>query len=97
GDPALVAYMFGPVVTITVMGSAFWGLGLQSVTQRDRGSLRRYRLAPVGSGAIVSSSLLANYILQMPTVALLAFCAVVFFHMRLTIGWRALFILASVG
>ena len=97
GDPAMVAYLFGPVVTITVMGSAFWGLGLQSVTQRERGSLRRYRLAPVGSGAIVSSSLLANYLLQLPTIALLAFCAVMFFHMRLTIGWRALFILASVG
>jgi len=97
GDPGVVAYMFGPVVTITVMGSAFWGLGLQSVTQRERGSLRRYRLAPVGSGAIVSSSLLANYLLQLPTVAMLALCAVVFFHMKLTIGWRALFILASVG
>jgi len=97
GDPGVVAYMFGPVVTITVMGSAFWGLGLQSVTQRERGSLRRYRLAPVGSGAIVSSSLLANYLLQLPVIALLAFCAVVFFHMRLTIGWGALFILASVG
>jgi len=97
GDPAVVAYLFGPVVTITVMGSAFWGLGLQSVTQRERGSLRRYRLAPVGSGAIVGSSLLANYLLQLPTVALLAICAVVFFHMRFTVGWRALFILASVG
>jgi len=97
GDPAVVGYMFGPVVTITVMGSAFWGLGLQSVTQRERGSLRRYRLAPVGSGAIVTSSLLANYLLQLPTIALLVFCAVVFFHMRLTIGWGALFILASVG
>jgi ABC-type multidrug transport system permease subunit len=97
GDPGVVGYMFGPVVTITVMGSAFWGLGLQSVMQRERGSLRRYRLAPVGSGAIVSSNFLANYLLQLPTIALLAFCAVVFFHMRLTIGWRALFILASVG
>ncbi|MGO9271548.1 MAG: ABC transporter permease [Terriglobia bacterium] len=97
GDRAMVAYMFGPVITITVMGSAFWGLGLQSVTQRERGSLRRYRLAPVGSGAIVSSSLLANYMLQLPTIALLTFCAVEFFHMRLTISWGALFILASVG
>ncbi len=78
--------MFGPVVTLNIMGSAFWGLGLQSVMQRERGSLRRYRLAPIGPGTMVFSSLLANYLLQLPTLALLVACAVVFFHMPLTIN-----------
>lgn len=97
GNPQAVAYVFGPVITLNIMASGFWGLGLQSVVQRERGSLRRYRLAPIGAGTIVTSNLLANYLLQLPTIGLLTFCAVVFFHMPLKIGWLTLLILVTVG
>src|ERR1700676_4493091 len=43
GNPSAVSFNFGPVLTLNIMGAGFWGLGLQSVMQRERGSLRRYR------------------------------------------------------
>jgi len=97
GHPEAVLYMFGAVVTLNIMGSGFWGLGLQSVMQRERGSLRRYRLAPIGPGSMVLSSLLANYLLELPTIALLVFCAMTFFHMPLKINLFTLLILVTVG
>jgi ABC-2 type transport system permease protein len=97
GNPQAVLYMFGPVVTLNIMGSAFWGLGMQSVMQRERGSLRRYRLAPIGPGTIVISNLLANYLLGLPTVGLLIVCAVAVFHMPLKVSLLTLLILATVG
>jgi ABC-type multidrug transport system permease subunit len=97
GKPEVVAYMFGPVVTLNIMGSSFWGLGRQSVTQREQGSLRRYRLAPIGPGTILLSNLLANYLLELPTISLLLFSAVVFFHMPMKIGWLTLLALVTVG
>jgi ABC-2 type transport system permease protein len=97
GNPQAVAYLFGPVVTLNIMGSGFWGLGLQAVVQRERGSLRRFRLAPIGPGSIVASNLLANYLLQLPTLGLLVICARVFFHMPLKIGLFDFLILATVG
>ena len=97
GNPEAVVYMFGPVVTLNIMGSGFLGLGLQSVMQRERGSLRRYRLAPIGPGSMVFSSLLANYLLELPTIAMLVSCAVVFFHMPLKINLLTLLILVTVG
>lgn len=97
GNPEAVAYMFGPVVTLNIMGSGFWGLGMQSVVQRERGSLRRYRLAPVGPGTILMSNLLANYLLELPTIALLLFCSCVFFHMPVKVGWITLLFLVTVG
>ena len=97
GNPDAVVYFFGPVVTLQIMGSSFWGLGLQSVMQRERGSLRRYRLAPIGPGTMVFSSLLANYLLQLPTLALLVSCAMVFFHMPLKISLLTLLILVTIG
>ena len=97
GNPNVVAYMFGPVVTLTIMGSSFWGLGRQSVTQREQGSLRRYRVAPIGPRTILMSTLLANYLLELPTISLLLLTALVFFHMPMKIGWGALLVLVTVG
>jgi ABC-2 type transport system permease protein len=97
GHPEAVVYMFGPVVTLNIMGSGFFGLGMQSVMQRERGSLRRYRLAPIGAGSMVFSSLLANYLLELPTIALLVLCAKVFFHMPLKIDLFTLLALVTVG
>ena len=79
------------------MGSGFWGLGMQSVMQREQGSLRRYRLAPIGPGTILLSNLLANYLLELPTISLLLVSALVFFHMPMKIGWLTLLALVTVG
>jgi ABC-2 type transport system permease protein len=67
GNPAGVRIMMGPVLAITVMGS-FWGLSIQLVMFRELGILRRFRLAPVGAGAMLASSILSNYFLTLPTV-----------------------------
>src|SRR5438034_11040551 len=46
---------------------------------------------------MISSSLLANYLLELPTIALMVFCAVVFFHMPLNISFGTLLALVSIG
>ena len=97
GNPDADLYYFGAVVTLTIMGSGFWGLGMQSVMQRERGSLRRYRLAPIGPGSMVLSSLLANYLLGLPTIALLVVCAMGFFHMPLRFSLLTLLVLVTAG
>jgi ABC-2 type transport system permease protein len=69
GSPQMVGYLFPSVLALTVMGS-FWGLSIQLVMFREHGILRRFRLAPVGPGAMLASSVLSNYILTLPTIAI---------------------------
>mgnify|MGYP001581393259 CR=1 FL=1 len=69
GEPRMVGYMMAAVLALTVMGS-FWGLSIQLVMFREQGILRRFRLAPVGPGAMLASSMLSNYFLTLPTVVL---------------------------
>lgn len=97
GNPAGMAFLFGPVIVLQVIGSSLWGLGMRSVADRERGALRRYRLAPVGAGAMVISSMLAGYLLLIPTVAVMLACARVFFHMPMTISILDLWILVTAG
>ncbi len=81
GNRLAVPYMLAPVLALTVMGS-FWGLSVQLVTFREQGILRRFRLAPVGPGAMLVSSIVSNYILMLPTVALELLLARWLFHME---------------
>lgn len=97
GNPAGMAFLFGPVIVLQVIGSSLWGLGMRSVADRERGSLRRYRLAPIGAGAMVMSSMLASYLLLIPTVAVMLLCARVFFHMPMTISLLDLWVLVTAG
>jgi ABC-2 type transport system permease protein len=78
---AAVPYMLSSVLSLTVMGS-FWGLSVQLVTFREQGILRRFRLAPVGAGAMLASSILSNYLLTLPTVAIEFGLARWMFHMQ---------------
>jgi ABC-2 type transport system permease protein len=53
----------GELLTITVLGGACFGLPTTLVSERERGVWRRYRLAPVRTGALVGTTLVARYIL----------------------------------
>ncbi|HEV2349196.1 MAG TPA: ABC transporter permease [Terriglobia bacterium] len=98
GNPNAVAYMFGQVLTLNILGAGFFGLGLQAVMQRERGTLRRYRLAPVSSLTIVASNLLANYLIQIPVVGLLLVCAMGVFHMPFKFSFiPMIFFLLTIG
>ena len=95
-DPAAVPYRLASVLALTVMGS-FWGLSVQLVTFREQGILRRFRLAPVGAGAMLASSILSNYILTLPTVLIEFALARTLFQMG---GWGNLwgvFVFVTLG
>ncbi len=58
----LVRHM-GELLTVTILGGACFGLATTLVSERERGVWRRYRLAPVSTGALVASTLFARYLL----------------------------------
>jgi ABC-type uncharacterized transport system permease subunit len=93
---AWVGYILGAILTVTVMGS-FWGLSVQLVTFREQGILRRFRLAPVGAGPMLASSILSNYFMTLPAVVIeLLVCRWVF-HMQSWGNLWALFVLVTIG
>ena len=81
GNPYVVAYLLGAILALTVMGS-FWGLSIQLVTFREQGILRRFRLAPIGPGAMLGSSIISNFFLVLPTVVVEFLICRFVFHMQ---------------
>jgi ABC-2 type transport system permease protein len=96
GQAGWVAYILGAVLTLTVMGS-FWGLSVQLVIFREQGILRRFRLAPVGAGPMLASSVFSNYMLITPTVAIEILICRWAFHMRSWGNLWAILVLVTFG
>jgi hypothetical protein len=94
--PAAVPYALASVLAITVMGS-FQGLSVQLVTFREQGILRRFRVAPVGPGALLASSILSNYILTLPIVTVEFALARRVFHMSQWGNLGGALLLVTVG
>jgi ABC-2 type transport system permease protein len=96
GRPYLVPYVLSSVLALTVMGS-FWGLSMQLVTYREMGILRRFRLAPIGPGALLASSILSNYFLTLPTVIAQFLLARWLFHMPQWGNLLSAFVMVTLG
>jgi ABC-2 type transport system permease protein len=94
--PEAVPYLLAMVLALTVMGS-FWGLSVQLVTFREQGILRRFRVTPVGASAMLGSSLISNYLLTLPTIAIEFYISRSVFHMAGLGNVLSVFILVTIG
>jgi ABC-2 type transport system permease protein len=96
GIQSAMPVLLAEVIVITVMGN-FWGLSVQLVTFREQGILRRFRLAPVGPAAMLISSIIANYVLTLPTILLELILARLIYHVTVFGNLSGVFVLCSLG
>jgi ABC-2 type transport system permease protein len=94
--PQAVPYMLAMVFALTIMGS-FWGLSVQLVTFREQGILRRFRVTPVGASAMLASSLISNYFLTLPTIAIEFYISRSVFRMSGHGNLLSVFVLVTLG
>jgi ABC-2 type transport system permease protein len=78
------------------MGS-FWGLSAALVTFREQGILRRFHVTPVTPSDMLASSIVANFILTLPTVVLELLLARFIFHVTDLGNLFSAFLLIALG
>jgi ABC-2 type transport system permease protein len=96
GDPAAVRFLLGPVISLAVMG-AFWGLSVALVTFREQGILRRFHVTPVTSADMLASSIVANYLLILPTITIELLLSRFVFHVSAFGDLFSLFVMVTLG
>ncbi|MBA3701066.1 MAG: ABC transporter permease [Planctomycetes bacterium] len=65
-----ITNVIGPLLVISIMGGACFGLPITLVNERDRGVWRRYRLTPLGAGTFITSTITSRLVLVATSVAL---------------------------
>ena len=96
GVPLIVRYFLGPVIALTVMGS-FWGLSAALVMFREQGILRRFHVTPVTPSDMLASSVVANFVLTLPTVFIEFLFARTVFHVTHFGDLFSAFLLIALG
>src|SRR5579859_4809916 len=96
GNPRVVSFFLGPVLSLNVMGS-FWGLSAMLVTFREQGILRSFHVTPITATDMLASSILANYLLTIPTVLIELLFARLIFHVASLGNLISLAVLATIG
>ena len=96
GVPRTVQYLLGPVIALTVMGS-FWGLSAALVMFREQGILRRFHVTPVTPSDMLASSIVANFVLTLPTVIVEMLFARFIFHVPSFGNLPSAFLLIALG
>lgn len=96
GIPRGVQYLLGPVIALTVMGS-FWGLSAALVMFREQGILRRFHVTPVTPSDMLASSIVANFVLTLPTVIMEMLFARFIFHVPSFGNLSSTFLLIALG
>jgi len=96
GQPRGVRYLLGPVIALTVMGS-FWGLSAALVMFREQGILRRFHVTPITASDMLASSIVANFVLTMPTVIVEMLFARFIFHVTSFGNLLSAFLLIALG
>jgi len=96
GPRQFIPYVLGAVLTTTVMGS-FWGLSVQLVSFREQGILRRFRIAPVGAGPMLASSIISNYFMAIPVVLFEIFVCRLAFQIHTWGNVWAIVLLITIG
>jgi ABC-2 type transport system permease protein len=96
GIPFVVRYFLGPVMALTVMGS-FWGLSAALVTFREQGILRRFHVTPVTAGDMLASSIVANFVLTLPTIVVEILFARFIYHLTSFGNLSSAFLLIALG
>ncbi len=96
GEPHAVSYLLGEVLALNVMGS-FWGLSAALVSFREQGILRRFHVTPVTAGDMLLSSILASFVLTLPTVVVEFLLARFVFHVPSLGNVFTLLVLVGIG
>jgi ABC-2 type transport system permease protein len=96
GIPRVVQYFLGPVMALTVMGS-FWGLSAALVNFREQGILRRFHVTPVTPADMLASSIVANFVLTLPTVIIEILFARFIYQVTLFGNLLSAFLLIALG
>jgi ABC-type multidrug transport system permease subunit len=96
GIPRVVNFFLGPIIALTVMGS-FWGLSAALVMFREQGILRRFHVTPVSPSDMLASSIVANFVLTLPTVVMELLFARFIFHVTSFGNLFTAFLLIAIG
>lgn len=97
GNPKAVTQLMPGMLSISAMATGFFGLSIGFVTMRERGMLRRYKLAPIHPWLIISSQIVSNFVVALSTLMIQLALARIIYHIEIVGSFVDMLVMLSVG
>jgi imidazolonepropionase-like amidohydrolase/ABC-type multidrug transport system permease subunit len=97
GSGSMAGQVVSMVLTIGVLGSGFFGAGLQAVQNREQNILRRFKVAPITPAPMLVAAIVASLVSYMPMSALIVVLAHRFYGMPWPQNPLSLFLFIAIG
>jgi len=92
-----VSAMLPGLLCISAMSSGLFGMSISLVAMRERGILRRYRLAPVGPWMIITSEIASSLVVVFSTLFMQIALAKVVYKIVIAGSFFATFVMLAAG
>jgi len=96
GNARAVPILMGPIIVFTIVSNAIYGIGMQWVEMRERGTLRSYRMTPIAPAHLLISRLLTNYFVLL-FILIIQFLLAFFIFGVVPDNFLFLFMVISIG
>src|SRR5215471_2307742 len=97
GSGTMAGQVVSMVLTIGVLGSGFFGAGMQAVQNREQNILRRFKVAPITPAPMLVSAIVASLVSSMPMSVLIVGLAHRVYRMPWPQNWPSLFLFIAIG
>ncbi len=97
GRAEVVTGLMAGLLCISSMSAGLFGMSINLVMMRQRGILRRYRLAPISALTVISSELAASFLVLLSTLAMQLLLAKVIYGMKVVGNPLVMLLMLSVG
>jgi ABC-2 type transport system permease protein len=97
GRAAALLTMLPGLLCISAMSSGLFGIGVTLPAMRERGILRRYRLAPISSWMIITSGIASNLLVSLSTLLMQIALAKIVYKIEIAGSVLATLVMLIVG
>src|SRR5581483_8332150 len=97
GRAEVMTGLLAGLLCISSMSAGLFGMSVNLVMMRQRGVLRRYRLAPISPLMVISSELAARFLVLLSTLAMQLLLAKTFYQMKIVGNPLLMWLLLGAG
>lgn len=97
GRSDMVLALLPGLLCISVMSAGLFGMSITLVAMRERGILRRYRLAPIGPWMIITSEIASSLLVMFSTLLLQITLAKIIYKVEIAGSVFATFVMLAAG
>jgi ABC-2 type transport system permease protein len=85
------------ILSMSLLSSALFGIGVVTVSQREKGQLRRFAVTPLPKSTFIAAQTVQRFILVILQALIIIIVSMLIFHVQMRGSWLVLMFILTIG